>query len=148
MKKHLVAILIIVLVLSLTGVGIWLVVRNNKTKPLYQSNCDFIISDDVDNLTSKMNQAQGLYNVLFPSENRITTLHNIIVKIDGFEKDLNSYLLLSQTSNKASKKLSKSYTNLINDRKILIKNYDEYITRMNGNLDADGPAMMTYLAKP
>ena len=139
MKKHLIAMLIIVLVLTLVGTGVWLIVKNNKAKPLYQAHCDFILSEDTEALLSKMAQAQTLYNSVLSSDSRITTLQIAVAKIDTFEKDLNSYLILSTTKASSTKKLSKNYSSLSNKRSTLIKTYSEYITRMSGNINAEGP---------
>ena len=141
MKKHLIAILIIVLVLSLAGVGVWFFMRNRNIKPLYEANCEFVLSKDSDLLKSKIEQAENLYAKVVNGETRLTTLNQVIDKIDTFEKDLNSYLVLSNAKPKTTKKLSKSYTNLIDARSTLIREYDEYITRMSGNLNADGQAV-------
>lgn len=139
MRKHLIAILIILLVLTLIGTGVWLVVSYNKTKPLYQSHCDFILDEDTNDLSTKMAQAQTLYTSLFSSETRVATLHTIVEKIDTFEKDLNTYLILHASNSKTSKKLSKNYSTLSSKRATLIKNYNEYITRMSGDINAEGP---------
>ncbi len=139
MKKHLIAILIIALTLSLAGVGVWVFVRSRNIKPLYQANCEFVISEDSSSLKTKIARAEELYTL--SGETRLTTLWEVIDKIDTFESDLNSYLVLCNAKPKSTKKLSKSYINLIKARSTLINEYDEYITRMSGNLNADGPAI-------
>ena len=141
MKKHIIRILIIVLILALLGTGAWIFVRRNKVKSLYQANCDFVVNEDSSTLISKMTYAQNLYSAILSSESRLTTLQTIIIKMDEFEKDLNSYLVLSTAKAYKTKKLSKSYSSLIKSRKTLINNYDEYITRMSGDINADGPAI-------
>jgi hypothetical protein len=147
MKKHLLAIVIIVLVLSLGGVGIWLYVRNRNIKPLYQASCEFIHDEDTALLKNKilqaedkMTEAEQLHS-LPSSGNRLSTLNQIIDKIDIFEQDLNTYLVFNNAKPKTTKNLSKSYTNLSKSRTILLREYDEYITRMSGNLNADGHAI-------
>lgn len=139
MKKHLIAILIIFLVLCLTGGIVFIIVKNNKITPLYKASCDFILSEDTELLSTKINQSQELYNVIISGDSRLTTLNSIISKIDSFEKDLNSYLILSNAKPKTTKSLSKSYSSLNKYRKQLLTDYDEYITRMSGNINADGP---------
>lgn len=141
MKKHIVAILIIILILALAGTGIWFVMKRNNIKPLYKANCEFTVSKDTSDLCSKMTEAQTLYNMIFASETRLTTLQSVILKLDSFDKDLNSYLVLLNKESKTSKKLSKSYADLIKTRKSLITDYDEYIVRMSGNINADGTAV-------
>ena len=141
MKKHLIVVLIIILIAALTGTGIWLFVRYNNVKPLYKANCEFVFSEDTTSLTNKITQAQTLYNQVIASETRLVTLNEIISKINNFERDLNSYLVLLNSKSKTTKKLSKSYTNLTKTRSILITDYDEYITRMSGDINADGPAI-------
>lgn len=141
MKKHIIIISVVVLILSLAGVGIWLGVRNKNIKPLYPANCEFVFSEDGEMLTDKITAAQTLYASVSSSDTRLTTLQTIIFKIDSFEQDLNAYLTLSNDKPKNTKSLSKSYSNLSNSRTTLIKDYNEYITRMSGNTQADGPMM-------
>lgn len=141
MKKHLIAILIILLVLSLVGVSVWFFVFNRNVKPLYKANCEFVLSQDTESLKTKIAKAETLYNESVSSETRLTTLSEIIDKLDTFESDLNSYLVLCNAKPKSTKKLSKSYTELIKSRSTLINEYDEYIARMSGNLNADGSAV-------
>ena len=74
-------------------------------------------------------------------ETRLTTLKTVICQIDSFEADLNSYLLLSNIKASSTNKLSKNYKNLSSNRKILIDGYNEYITRMKGNINVDGSAL-------
>lgn len=141
MKKHLIAILIIVLILSLGGVGIWLFIRNRNIKPLYDANCEFILSEDTQALKTKIAQAEILYAEVVSGETRLATLHNIITKLDTFDSDLNSYLVVKKIKPSKTKSLSKSYSNLTKTRSTLLVEYDEYITRMSGNLNADGSAV-------
>lgn len=143
MKKHIVALLIMVLVLTLTGTGIWLVIHNNDIKPLYKTSCEFIHHNNTNELVDKITVAQTKTTVDIPNKDRLTVLQNIIVKIDTFEKDLNSYLSLSTVKAKNTKKLSKSYEDLLKTRKALIKNYDEYITRMSGDLNPGESAIQS-----
>ena len=140
MRKHIVSFIIVVLILGIIGAGAWTIAKRTNTKTLYQANCEFVISENSTNLATKINQAQTLYNTIF-SENRLALLQNVITKIDGFEKDLNSYLVLTTSKLKENKSLSKSYTNLTKKRNSLITDYDEYITRMSGDLNADGNAI-------
>lgn len=141
MKKHIIIISIIILTLSLVGIGIWLGIRNKNIKPLYQASCEFVFSEDAETLTDKITEAQTLYTTVSSSDKRLTTLQTIILKIDSFEQDLNAHLSLSTDKPKNTKTLSKSYSNLSNFRTRLIKDYNEYITRMSGNTQADGPMM-------
>lgn len=142
MKKHIVAILIIILILSLVGVGIWVVVNAQKIKPLYKANCEFILSDDTATLATKISTAHSLYTIeVMSSETRLDVLKSVVIKLDDFEKDLNAYLSLSNVKAKKTKSLSKSYTELSNIRSQLIKDYSEYITRMSGDINADGDAL-------
>lgn len=142
MKKHIIGILILLLVLSLLGVGIWFAVRKNNTKNLYEANTEFIEDDNTANLLESISQAEALYQAkVFSAENRLTILHATISKIDCFEQDLSSYLILSNKTNKTTNKLSKNYKSLSNSRKSLIGDYNEYITRMKGNIAVDGTAL-------
>ena len=144
MKKHIIAILIITLTLTMVGLGIWMVVRANKIKPLYKANCEFILSEDTETLVSKMEYAHSLYtNKVLSTETRLDVLKTVVLRLDDFEKDLNSYLTFSRVKASKTKKLSKSYINLSHTRAELIKDYSEYITRMSGNLNADGNALQS-----
>ncbi len=139
MKKHFLGILIFVLVLLVCGVGFYIYTNNFKAKPLYETNTQFVINEDTENLILKINDAHDSY--IYSGETRLTTLSLIISKLDSFEKDLNSYLVLSNINTSSTKKLSKSYENLTKHRKALITNCEEYITRMEGDKNADGPAI-------
>lgn len=141
MKKHIIIISVIILTLSLAGLGIWLGIRNKNVKPLYQASCEFVFNEDAETLTDKITEAQTLYTTVSSSDKRLTTLQTIILKIDSFEQDLNAHLSLSTDKPKNTKTLSKAYSNLLNSRTRLIKDYNEYITRMSGNTQADGPMM-------
>ena len=140
MKKRIILFTIITLILAILCTGIWLVISRNKPKSLYNVSCEFTNSKASSELTEKMTTAQTLYNVISTSDNRIPVLKSIIIKLDGFEKDLNSSMVLisSKKNTKTADELSRSYSNLIKSRKKLIKIYDEYITRMSGNINADG----------
>jgi len=139
MKKHLIAICIIVLVLAIGGISIWVFIQNKKAKTLYQAHCEFALGNDTNLLIEKMSTAQSLY----PSETGLKILQTSIAKLDSFEADLNSYLMLSNTKNKTTKKMTKSYSSLNNSRAILITTYEEYIVRMSGNINAESPALKT-----
>lgn len=142
MKKHIIAISILIIVLALTGVGIWLVVRHNNSKPLYKVTYEFISSEDTYTLSNNILKAENLYqSKVLSSETRLTTLHTIITKIDAFEEDLNSYLLLSSSTSSTTRKLNKNYKSLTKKRSYLITNYNEYITRMSGNINISGTAL-------
>ena len=142
MKKHIVAILIIILTLAIIGLGVWMAVKATKIKPLYSAHCEFILSEDTETLTSKMTTAQNLYNnKVLSTETRLNVLKTVVIKLDEFEKDLNSYLVFSDIKASKTKKLSKSYNELSHTRTNLIKYYNEYITRMSGNLNADGDVL-------
>lgn len=141
MKNLLKIILITILIVGVAGGSIWLFTNYKSTKTLYKANCEFITSNDTKSLIQKMTQAQTLYDDVTPSDRRIETLNIIISKIDTFEKDLNSYLVLSNAKASSTKKLSTEYSNLIKSRATLITNYNEYIDRMNGNTQADGPKL-------
>lgn len=141
MKKHFIAILIITLILAIAGTSVYFIVKHSKPTPLYKANSSFILDEDTTSLTSKITQAQTLYAKEVSGDTRLLVLHNAINKLDTFELDLNSYLVLNTVKAKSTKKLSKMYSNLNSSRNTLIKNYDEYITRMSGNLNADGNAI-------
>lgn len=138
MKKHLVRILILILILGIIGVGIFFIVKRSKSTPLYEASCNFILSEDTEILTTKITLAQELYDDNISGETRLITLQNIITKIDSFESDLNSYLVFCKAKPIKTYKLSKTYSDLISLRKYLIVDYNEYITRMSGNTNADG----------
>lgn len=138
MKKRIILFVIIILISTIIGTSIWLIIKRNNVKPLYEVNSKFIVSSDTTDLTDKMATAQNLYSSILSSENRITVLRNVILKLDSFEKDLNSYLVLSSSDNKTAKNLSRSYSKLIKTRDTLITDYNEYITRMSGDINADG----------
>lgn len=141
MKKHIIAFLIITLILTLIAVGVFFIVKHNKKQSLYKSNYEFIYSTDTVKLVENIATAESLYQTKVSSgENRLTVLHDIIVKLDSFEKDLNSHLVLSSSNSSTSNKLSKKYQTLTSERAILINNFDEYITRMSGNINISGSA--------
>lgn len=142
MKKHIIIIISIILILSLAGVGVWFVVKKNNSKPLYSVSCEFIQSSDTQTLISKIGDAEDLYqNKAVSTEDRLTTLQQTISKLDNFETDLTSYLLLSNAKASSTNKLSKSYKDLASVRSALIKDYNEYITRMSGNTNISGTAL-------
>ncbi|MBQ3502711.1 MAG: hypothetical protein IJA72_03500 [Clostridia bacterium] len=144
MKKHIIAILVITLILSLAGVGIYFVVKNNKKQSLYNANSSFVHSEKTEKLIANISKAESLYQSKVASgETRLTTLHNVIIKLDSFEKDLNSYLILASSNTSTSNKLAKKYQTLTSERDILIDNYNEYITRMEGNINIDGNSTAT-----
>lgn len=141
MKKHVIGFMIVLLILTLVGTGAWLVIRYNNAKTLYQVSCDFAFSEDSKTLTKKIENAQSLYDAQISGETRLMVLYEINLKINSFEKDLISYLQMSDIKPAKTKELNKKYSSLSSHRKELIKNYDEYIIRMNGNLIADNSAI-------
>lgn len=139
MKKHFIAILILTLILIASGVGIYFAVRLNNTKPLYKASSEFILSEDTSTLSLNIEKSEKLYNLKEQkSETRLTTLKTIIDKIDTFENDLSTQLILAKSKAASTNKLSKTYKSLSASRKVLIKNYNEYIDRMNGNTHIGG----------
>lgn len=142
MKKHIIAILIIICILALVGVGIWLIVRNNKTSNLFTNVSSFVYSDDAENLSSKINTANELYQSKVDSaDQRLTISRNIIIKLDEFNKNLNNDIVFSKNTSSTANTLNKSYRDLIGVRTLLLQDYDQYITRMSGNIHADGTAV-------
>lgn len=142
MKKHIIAIIIIICILSLVGVGIWLVVRNNNSKDLYEVSTQFIFSEDTDALSQDILKAQTLYTTkVSSSETRLNTLHKTITEINAFEKDLIAYLALIDNNNSKAREINKAYKSLEGTRTLLLDSYDQYITRMEGNIHADGTAV-------
>jgi len=142
MKKHIIGIIIFTLVLVLATAGILFYVNNKNKKPLYKITCEFVTSKDTDILISSMAEAEELYQEkVFSAENRLTILQTVVAKIDSFESDLNSYLILSKLKASETNKLNKMYKSLSGDRSLLIKNYNEYITRMKGNINIDGNSL-------
>jgi len=142
MKKHIIGILIVTLVLILAGGGIWFFVNNRNKKNLYNISCEFITDKDTSVLIESISEAEQLYRQKVSSnETRLTKLQTVIAKIDSFEADLNSYLILSNIKVSDTNKLNKTYKNLSGSRDVLIKNYNEYITRMKGNTNVDGNAL-------
>ncbi len=139
MKKRIILFTIITLILAIICTGIWLIINRSKPKQLYKVSCEFTNTEVSSELVSKITTAQDLYSIISTSDNRIPVLKNIIIKLDSFEKDLNSSMVLisSKKNSKSANELSKSYSNLIKSRKQLLKIYDEYITRMSGNINAD-----------
>ena len=142
MKKHIIGIIAVILVLVLSGGGIWLYVRNRNASNLYELSTNFVYSQSTNNLTTCMTSAESLYrSKVSSSENRITNLQAIIVKLNKFEKDLITYLSLSNTKASKTKSLNKTYQSLSRTRNRLITDYNEYITRMQGNINIDGTAV-------
>ena len=142
MKKHIIAILIIICILALVGVGIWLIVRNNKTSNLFTNVSSFVYSDDAENLSSKINTANELYQSKVDSaDQRLTISRNIIIKLDEYNKNLNNDIVFSKNTSSTANTLNKSYRDLTGVRTLLLQDYDQYITRMSGNIHADGTAV-------
>lgn len=141
MKNLLKIVLITILIAGAIGGGYWLFANYKSPKTLYKANCDFIVNNDTESLIENMSYAQTLYDSIVPSDRRIETLNIIISKIDNFEQDLNAYLVLSTANAKSTKSLSREYSSLTKSRKSLITNYEEYIDRMSGNTQADGPML-------
>ncbi len=144
MTKRIITILVITLALSLVGATAFLIVKNTKKVPLHQAHLDFAYSKDCVKLTDCMTEAETLYQTKVASgETRLTTLQNVIMELDSFEKDLNTYLTLSSTKNSTTNKLSNKYQSLTRERNHLISNYNEYIVRMKGNINIEGNATKT-----
>lgn len=142
MKKHIIAIIVVLCIVSLVGVSIWFFVRKNKTRPLYETCVDFTYSSNTQSLHDDVVKAQNLYSQKgSSSDTRLTTLGNIILKLDAIQNDLNSYLILSNAKASSTNKLSKSYKSLSGTRNVLLTNLDEYITRMSGNTNISGSAV-------
>lgn len=142
MKKHLIAILVVLCIASLVGVGIWFVVQRNKTPSLYQSCTSFVTDGNTKTLSQGMTKAQQLYAAKGSSaDTRLTTLHNVILKLDLIQNDLNSYLILSNAKPSSTRKLVKSYKSLSSARSKLITNYAEYTTRMSGDTNISGSSV-------
>ena len=141
MKKHIIIISILICVILGVGVGVWYIMRKSDNQSLHSTVGQFILDDDTKALNDKMVKAESLYkSKVDNSETRLTMLNEVIAKIDIFEKDLHSYLILSGSKSSANK-LNKKYKSLSGTRDLLITNYDEYITRMQGNVNIDGSAL-------
>ena len=138
MKKRIILFTIFVLIIFIVGALAWMIFKQNNIKPLYEANTKFVASSDTQDLTAKMKTAQQKYSAILSSETRLTFLKDVTLKLDELEQDLNVYLTLAPKDNKTAKQLSKSYSNLIKKRKSLIRDYNEYIDRMKGDLNADG----------
>lgn len=138
MKKILKFTLVTILLFAVAGTCIWFVFgRNNKS--LYKANSDFILHKDTQTLELLMTEAQTLHNTVSPTDRRVEVLKIVINKINSFEQDLNVYLITSTAKANSTKKLSNTYSSLTKIRTSLIKDYNEYITRMSGDTQADGP---------
>ena len=143
MKKRVAITITIVLlvVLIATGFLVWFLKYRSKAKNIYISTSQFVNSAERNQLTVKIAAADEVYQRRVSSiEDRLTTLNSVILKLDEFEADLNVYLVLSSKSS-AVNEIVKNYQNLISKRRLLVDNLDEYITRMNGNIEAGGNAV-------
>ncbi len=142
MKKHILGVLIVTAVLALSAVGIWYAVNLKNAKSLYKISGEFLSSEDTQALVANISMAESLYKseTLAVSSN-FELLQEIIVKLDTFEADLNSYMVLSNIKPSETNRLVKTYKNLDGSREMLIKDYNEYITRMSGNTNMSGNAI-------
>ena len=142
MKKHIIGILIVTAILLLSAVGIWYAVNQRNAKSLYKVSGEFISSQDTDVLTANITSAETLYkNKTHAPQSNFSVVQEIITQLNTFTADLNSYMVLSNIKPSSTNKLSKSYKNLNGAREMLIKDYNEYITRMSGNTNVDGNAL-------
>ena len=140
MKKHFLIVLAILLIASLVGVSVYFNVKSNKKLNLYKTHCEFIYGHNTTKLNQNILTAQHLYTTkVLAGETRLSTLHQIILQLNEFEKDLNSYMILSSTSSSSSN-LAKKYKELSDRRTYLVNKYNEYITRMSGNISIEGSA--------
>lgn len=139
MKKHIIAIVIMIIVLSAVGVGIYFVASKTNKQSLYNANTDFVYSVNTKTLTDNIAASEELYqSKISTGESRLTELNNIIKKLDTFEKDLNVYLMKSSKKTSQTNSLSKKYKTLTSKRESLINNYAEFYTRIDGNTNIDG----------
>lgn len=137
MKKHLKVILIIILILSVCGVGLWFALSRTKTETLPKTVNAFVEHRDRKDLSSRLTTCQSLYSKHY-NDSRLNSLKDILSKLDEFEQDLNIYLIMCDAKAKTTKDLTTSYNKLSTSRATLIKNCDEYIVRMSGNTLAEG----------
>lgn len=138
MKKHIKVVLIVICVLAVCGVGLWFVLSRTKTETLPKTVSSFIEHTDTKDLQDRMVTAQSLYKNHYSNDTRLNNLKDILLKLDEFENDLNTYLVVCNAKAKTTKDLTKSYNNLSSLRTSLIKDCDEYIIRMRGNTLAEG----------
>lgn len=137
MKKHFKVIIIVISVLAVCGVGLWFVLSRTKDKPIQDVVNSFIENTDTSNLHARLETSQSLYSKHY-TDTRLNSLRSVLVKLDDFEQDLNTYLTVCNIKPKTTKDLSKSYNELSSARASLIKECDEYIVRMQGNTLAEG----------
>ena len=142
MKKHLKVILIVISILSVCGVGLWFAFSRTKTETLPNTVSAFVEHSDSQDLHLRLTTSQTLYSKHY-SDTRLNSLKSILTKLDEFEQDLNTYLILCDVKPKETKTLTTSYKNLSSSRKNLIKDCDEYIVRMKGNTLAEGQTIKT-----
>ncbi len=144
MKKHIIPIIIVACILTAIGAGVWFAVNKPYKQSLYSSCTNFSTSVDSKDLTTNIALAQELYSKAgATSDTRVLRLMEIVIKFDTLQDDLNSYLLLSSPKPSSTKKISKAYNKLQSTRATLIKNYNEYNTRMSGNTNMDGSSIKT-----
>ena len=137
MKKHFKVILIVISILAVCGVGLWFILSRTKVEPLNKTVNSFIENDNTENLRERLTTSQSLYSTHY-SDTRLDSLKEVLLKLDTFEQDLNSYLVVCNTKPKATKDLTNAYNSLEKSRTSLIKDCDEYIVRMRGNTMAEG----------
>lgn len=137
MKKHFKVIIIVISILAVCGVGLWFVLSRTKVEPLAQAVNSFIEHEETGDLHERLTTSQSLYSEHY-NDTRMNSLKEVLLKLDTFEQDLNSYLVVCNAKPKTTKNLTKSYNNLASARTNLIKDCDEYIVRMRGNTLAEG----------
>ncbi len=137
MKKHFKVIIIVISILAVCGVGLWFVLSRTKVEPLAQAVNSFIEHEETEDLHERLTTSQSLYSEHY-NDTRMNSLKEVLLKLDTFEQDLNSYLVVCNAKPKTTKNLTKSYNNLASARTNLIKDCDEYIVRMRGNTLAEG----------
>lgn len=142
MKKHIKIILIVITVLAVCGVGLWFVFSRTKTETLPKTVNSFIEHTNTTDLHARLETSQELYKKHY-NETRLNSLKDVLVKLDGFEQDLNVYLINCNAKAKSTKDLAKMYNDLSASRSKLIKDCDEYIVRMRGNTSAEGKTVKT-----
>ena len=143
MKKHLKVILIVISILAVCGVGLWFVLSRTKIETLPNTVNSFIGSQETSDLQARLKTSQSLYSKHASSDVRLTDLENILIKIDEFEQDLNTYLIMCTAKAKETKDLTNSYNNLSTSRTKLIKDCDEFIVRLRGNTEAESQTGQT-----
>ena len=138
MKKHLKVILIVISIIAVCGVGLWFALSRTKTETLPNTVSAFVEHDNTADLHTRLTTSQSLYSKHYSTDIRLNTLKDILAKLDEFEQDLNTYLIMCNAKAKETKTLTKSYNNLSSIRTNLIKDCDEFIVRLKGNTSAEG----------